>query len=96
MSKAFVQGLPRPSMPKPPEVPGGYVKAVWHGRPGARWSRPIPYTDYNFPRETHENWLQANADGQYLMTVDEFAYFEKVAPGAFTKVQSQESEDKGD
>lgn len=92
MSKAFVQGKDRPSMPKP-DVPEGYVKMKYHGNigdNGREFKRPIPYvTDKTGSRRLPP--LVVGKDRMCLVTEAEATYLEQLH-GPFTRVESPQPE----
>jgi len=88
MSKAFVQGKPRPTMA---DVPEGYVKLKFSGKLGPdgtrRFQRPIPQTTRHVdPNDVlvigkDRTGLATEAEAEYLLGLG----------GGFTKVLSRPS-----
>jgi len=89
MSKAFVQGLNRPSMPKlelGEESQDGpqLVKLKFLGKKGRVFQRPIPQ-ETRFVEQ--DDVVKPDNHGHYLFTQEEVAYLMKECPGAFEDVQ---------
>lgn len=84
MSKAFVRGLDRPSMPKP-EVPDGMVKLEDCGVPDGRViNRPLP----GFPADPDApppKPIRVGPDRTFLCTEAEAAYLLKTCGETFRR-----------
>lgn len=85
MSRAFVQGKDRPSMPKP-EVPEGMVKVKDHGIPKNRIiNRPLPGFPFD-PDAAPQDPIRVGDDRTFLCTEAEATYLLTTCGGTFERL----------
>lgn len=73
---------------RPGEVPDGCVQLQFHGKVGlsGKWfQRPIPL---QFGNVNERDGVQVDENGVGVFTEEEWAYFQKACPGAFTLYNS--------